>query len=944
MSLTLGLNTALSGLLTAQRGLDVISQNVVNVNTKGYVRKVMNPESRVLAGFGAGVQDAGVTRMVSEGLLKDIRKQLTNTGKLEVEQAYYPRIDDLFGEVSDETSIAHKVTDLFAAFNSLSGEVNKPATQWATMQSAQDVADLASSMTSDLQDLRIQSDRDLEDTVNQVNEILSNIHDLNQKIVKNSATSTGTTDLEDKRDQAVSDLSKLIGINYYFRNDNSMMIYSASGQMLLDNQPQSLVYSASTSSEPWMTAAGGQFGKVTISGSSADFGAEVTGGKLRALLDLRDTTLPNLQANLDQMCGQMRDTLNAVHNRGTSLPNVSYSYQGTRIFAKQGDIVPNPADTTAVFYKGTTGPVSPTSMAITADATNPWQATLTATGTPFDATNFAVGETFSIANAEDTRNNGTYRVVGYGGTSQITVEKVNPRQTMQIAGTGDVVIGTFDNLGNQLQKTTLNQIMQLDFTVAPNAPTPAYTATTAGTGRSLMDFQAKDDHGSWAINEVSAHVEAWLRLQGYSNASVNLDSEGKMSVNVGDTTTSLVFRDQVDSSDSAKAEDATIKFDVNGDGTGDETVKGFSNFFGLNDLYVNTTKPIILDSDVKAAGFALSSNRDLTLYDTTGQVGNTITVAKGATLQQIADAINTQTRVNESAKLNSTNWTLTSDATVTVADSNGALFSVTLTAGPHSLAELAGKLNQGPITAEMVQDGSMTRLRLTEATGKRLNVTVAGGTLSGSSMSLGETLDMTPTQRITASVIPEGSGYRLRVVSGVSEPLYTSSTDDAFGNDLASELGLERAATMSAYSLSVRSDIQTAPEKISRGTMQWNADTGKYYLSEGDNSAAMQMADAMNAKVNIESAGSIHSGKYSFAEYAAATISVVSSAANNSKTEMDYQTTLNSSLDFQNAAYSGVNLDEEIMAMMDYQQAYSASAKVISTLQDMLETLTSMIR
>ncbi|HTH17549.1 MAG TPA: flagellar hook-associated protein FlgK, partial [Magnetospirillum sp.] len=266
MSLTLGLNTALSGLMTAQRGLDTISQNVTNVNTVGYTRKVMNPESRVVAGQGAGVQVGSITRMVNEGLLKDIRRQTTNTGKLEVEQNYYPRLDDLFGEVADETSIAHKVNDLFSAFSTLSSEVNKPATQWSTMQSAQDVADQLGNMTSSIQNMRVEADRDIEQTVTQANQLLDNIHDLNQKIVKNGATSTGTTDLEDKRDSALTDLSKLMDIQYYKRSDGGVTIYSTSGQMLLDNKPQHLSYSAANTTDTWMTAAGGQFNPITVDG------------------------------------------------------------------------------------------------------------------------------------------------------------------------------------------------------------------------------------------------------------------------------------------------------------------------------------------------------------------------------------------------------------------------------------------------------------------------------------------------------------------------------------------------------------------------------------------------------------------------------------------------------------------------------------------------------
>ncbi|MBX9635516.1 MAG: flagellar hook-associated protein FlgK, partial [Magnetospirillum sp.] len=331
--------------------------------------------------------------------------------------------------------------------------------------------------------------------------------------------------------------------------------------------------------------------------------------------------------------------------------------------------------------------------------------------------------------------------------------------------------------------------------------------------------------------------------------------------------------------------------------------------------------------------------------DSTGKLGNTITVAKGASLQTIADAINAQTQTNESAALNTTSWTLTSNATITVSDASGSLLSVTLTApGPHTLQEIAGTLTQGTLTGSVVQDGTASRLRLTDSRGLPLTVSISGGGVSGSTMSLEQTLDMTQTKRIEASVVPEGSGYRLRIRQTKGSEAYASSTLDAQSKNLLSDIGLQRASTGTASNMSVRADIQAAPEKISRGSMQWNSDVGRYYLSEGDNSAALEMSRVMNAKTDINTAGSIYAGKYGFAEYAASTLSMVAQESGSSKSQMSYQTSLNASLDFQNTSFSGVNLDEEISSMMDFQQAYSASAKVISVLQDMLETLNSMIR
>ena len=44
------------------------------------------------------------------------------------------------------------------------------------------------------------------------------------------------------------------------------------------------------------------------------------------------------------------------------------------------------------------------------------------------------------------------------------------------------------------------------------------------------------------------------------------------------------------------------------------------------------------------------------------------------------------------------------------------------------------------------------------------------------------------------------------------------------------------------------------------------------------------------------------------------------------------------------ASVSGVNLDEELSLMIVLENAYSASARVITTTQNMFEMLTSMMR
>ena len=80
MSLNIALANALTGLRVNQRALDVTAQNVANVNTVGYTRKIVEQSALVIGGQGAGVQISEITRRVHEYMIKDMRGSLSELG------------------------------------------------------------------------------------------------------------------------------------------------------------------------------------------------------------------------------------------------------------------------------------------------------------------------------------------------------------------------------------------------------------------------------------------------------------------------------------------------------------------------------------------------------------------------------------------------------------------------------------------------------------------------------------------------------------------------------------------------------------------------------------------------------------------------------------------------------------------------------------------------
>jgi flagellar hook-associated protein 1 FlgK len=909
MSLTLALNTAMSGLMVAQRGLDVISHNVSNANTDGYSRKLHNIQSRVLAGYGAGVETASVSRTVDVGMIKDIRREESTLGGYDVLSEYYSRLQDLFGRPEDNSSLSHTVTEFSKQLDIMATDVNKPTQQWSAVQAALDISSQMDKMTTQIQQLRLQADRDLESGALYVGEQLSLVASLNDKIVHSQAISQDTGDLEDKRDTALTNISQYMNISYFARDDGSVVVFTGAGDVMLDSTARTITHNAVSTVQSLMNKTAGTLSDITL--NNGDITSSIGSGKMKSLIDMRDKILPNLQAEVDRAAYQLKTELNKIHNRGMPFSTAQPELTGTRVFQQGG------------------------------------------------------------------------------------------KQTITYSGTEDTAVVIFDADGNQVARTTV---------------------------RTLFNEQATNAPTDYTVAGVGAALQKWLQTAlpggpGLSSATAALDNTGHFAIDLGSSTHSIGFRDQESSTAGADTLDAAIGFDNNADGTVDETISGFSNFFGLNDFFVTSQERDIFESQIKTANWAATGADAGTLQirDSWGQIGSDITIRTGDKLANIAAAINAAmpsvttyssrvvpagitteavgagvttvtlpdgTVITPAAATSFTaatkRFTYTPDGGTTALDnlpvgskvtfgasvSNNKSWVVTanngagiLTLDAYSVpATGAGTLNfthsDGSTLSYAVASGAtlasvatainatntftggatLTATVVSDVNGERLSVTVSDdSTLNVTDSS---ELQFDTQASVTATVIPEGSGYRLRLQNSLGKETFLTQT---VGTALVT-LGVTQAASRMATDLTVRSEIIASPSKISRGMAQYNSDTGKYYLSPGDNEVALQMADMMTSKQTVIGSGDIPTGGYSIAEYSTAVISLVSRTTEHNDSQKDYQKTLTETLNFRYTSLTGVNLDEEVSQLMVYQQAYSAAAKVISTTQQMFEILNNILR
>lgn len=330
MSLSFALSNALSGLQANQAALSVISSNVSNANTEGYTRKVIQQTSVVLNDQGAGVNIDSVVRRVDDRLQLELRETISSQRQLAVLERFYASTQNLFGSLSDDSALSADVDVLAGAITNLSASPESNSLRGVVIDDANALAREVSSLAMNVQELRLDADREITRIVGLINEQLDNIVELNEKIAQNVASNQPTAEFEDKRDMAINEIAQYLDINYFTRTTGEVVVYLDSGLPIVDSAPRYLSHNSVSAMGATVTHAGNSIDGIDSGG--VDITNQIQRGELAALIEMRDVTLPRMQESLDRFAEKLRDEINLAHNQGSGLPPAN-TLTGTRSFA-----------------------------------------------------------------------------------------------------------------------------------------------------------------------------------------------------------------------------------------------------------------------------------------------------------------------------------------------------------------------------------------------------------------------------------------------------------------------------------------------------------------------------------------------------------------------------------------------------------------------------------
>ena len=318
MSLSTILNIANSGLQTAQTQLRVVSDNVSNVNTPGYVRKIADQVSLTTQGVGTGVEVARVRIATDRFLQAAALSAGAESSRQGVRYELYDRIQSLFGDPGGDTGFFSQIDDVFSAFSVAAEDaVSGPRRQDALFKT-QAIFDEAGRISNQIQAVREDADGRIQSGVEKANSLLQQIETLNIDIAKATVLNGDASGAQTQQARLVDELSSLMDVQVSQRSVGGVSIRTGAGILLAGAGAAKLEYNragtvnAETAfNEIWVTEPGGP---------QRAFADGLKSGEIKGLLELRDIDAPQTAERLAELVTHVADELNRAHNANSAVP------------------------------------------------------------------------------------------------------------------------------------------------------------------------------------------------------------------------------------------------------------------------------------------------------------------------------------------------------------------------------------------------------------------------------------------------------------------------------------------------------------------------------------------------------------------------------------------------------------------------------------------------
>lgn len=294
-----GLSIGKSGLYAYQAAINTAAHNSSNVHTEGYSRQQVKRSASdpiSMAGSygmaGTGVNAYAIEQIRDKYYDEKFWANKTVYGNYNAKSYYMQSIENYFAETKTE-GLTVAFNSFFDGLSGLKGDVADETKRTSVIESSQTFTEYLNYISSGLTMVQEEMNFEIKNTVDQINAIAEEIASLTKQINTIEVRGEMANDLRDARNLLVDELSGLanvsatekilgdgIGVNQF--------VVSLDGQTLVDTYEYNTIKVIPQETKINQCDTDGLYSLEWNSGQAFNSKSPTLGGKLQALLDLRD--------------------------------------------------------------------------------------------------------------------------------------------------------------------------------------------------------------------------------------------------------------------------------------------------------------------------------------------------------------------------------------------------------------------------------------------------------------------------------------------------------------------------------------------------------------------------------------------------------------------------------------------------------------------------------
>jgi flagellar hook-associated protein 1 FlgK len=294
-----------------QQALEVAQNNVSNASTPGFAKQRLLLAAQPFdpgQGLPGGLDAAGLQSFRNQFDEEAVRRRQEEFGLSDQQAAEISRLEPYF-DVTGEAGIPEALNGFFRSVSAWSVAPNDTMARSAVIERAGYLAARVRDTAGGLERATVMADRQIRTEVDTINRLAQTVRELNTE-ARQSTRSAADPGLDARLNNVLEELAEHVDFTTVKQSDGSLIVLLGGQTPLLvgDHLYEIHVESSNTAA-------------ILYDAQGHAITSQVSRGRLGAMLEFRNTTLPSFMSDLDRLAAGLADSVNALLAAGVDMNN-----------------------------------------------------------------------------------------------------------------------------------------------------------------------------------------------------------------------------------------------------------------------------------------------------------------------------------------------------------------------------------------------------------------------------------------------------------------------------------------------------------------------------------------------------------------------------------------------------------------------------------------------